>query len=509
MNATILTLDAGTSGLKCTVFNTKGETLASAVSAYDVHYPQSGWAEQPAGLFYAAATDAVRQVVSRYGTKNIAVIGLTGTMNGLIPIDPDGKALFPNIIHADTRAVEQLQEIRAVLSEKAYYARTGNRLDVHFSLPKLLWLRRKVPQVYQKARWFVQTKDILYTFLTGKVGFSDFSDASLIGALHIADGAWDEDLLRSLSLDVSRMPTLLPSDDVNGRLTKEAASLLRLPAGIPVAMGAGDGAAATHGAGVYNPEGAYVNLGTSAWMAKLSITPVIDEGMRVLNYFGMDGKQYVVCGTVQSGAGALEWAAEKLLLGGEPFDAQGIARMERLAAQSGPGADGVFFLPTLMGERTPWWNPYARGTLIGMSMHHKHADIARAAYEGVAEAMLLCGDVMRENGLSLSHLALIGGGAQSGIWPQMFADVFHVPTVVHQAPRAATSLGAAMAAGVGVGLFTDYQEAAAMAHFGDRHMPSAQYAAAYAKHYAVYKSLYGEIKGAYDMIYRYQEENAE
>lgn len=507
MRTTILTLDAGTSGLKCTLLDTSGQTLAAAVSAYAVNYPASGWAEQPVDWFLGAARDAVSHVVSQHGAADIAAIGLTGTMNGLIPIDEGGAALYPNIIHADTRAVRQLDQIRAVISEKEYYARTGNRLDVHFSLPKLLWLRETAPDIYQRAKWFVQTKDVLYGFLTGRYGYSDYSDASLTGALRIEDGHWDEALLHALRLDISRMPELRPSHDVSGTLSKETARLLGLTAGIPVAVGAGDGAAASHGAGLYGPEGAYCNLGTSAWMAKLSPTPVIDAGMRVLNYFSMDGAHYVICGTVQSGAGALEWVAENMLLGGRPFDAGGIAEIEALAAQSRPGADGVFFLPTLMGERTPWWDPCARGTFVGMSLHHTRADMARAAYEGVTEALRLCGDVMRENGLVPDRIALVGGGAQSHIWPQMFADVFGVPTYVHGSPRMATSLGAAMAAGVGAGLFADYRQAAGMVRFGGAHIPDAGHAARYADHFALYRTLYDALRDAYLQMYQYQQKN--
>ena len=505
MNPTILTLDAGTTGLKCSVIDREGRVLSEAVSAYGINYPASGWAEQPAEWFINACRNAVRRVLPGVNSHDIAAIGLTGTMNGLIPVDENGDALFPNIIHADTRAVAELDDIRAVISEKDYYQRTGNRLDVHFSLPKLLWLKKNRPAVYQKARWFVQTKDALYGFLTGRPGLSDFSDAGLTGAVCIEKGIFDRELLQSLSLDPEKMPELLRSDDVSGKLNERAAGLLGLPAGIPVSAGGGDGAAATLGAGLFNEDGAYCNIGSSAWVAKLSKRPVIDEGKRIHNYASMDGGHFTICGTVQSGAASLEWAAENLVLASRPFDRAGILEMEKLARESVPGARGVFFLPTLVGERTPWWDPHARGTLIGVSLHHTRADIARAAYEGVCEAMLLCGGVLRENGLALDRLVLIGGGAESGVWPQMFADLFGAPVAVHRSPRNATALGAAMAAGVGVGLFRDYREAAKMARVGEAVIPEGD-RERYRRHYEVYKMLYGELKGAYRRIYWYQNE---
>jgi xylulokinase len=300
------------------------------------------------------------------------------------------------------------------------------------------------------------------------------------------------------------MPALRRSDDVAGTLCEKAANLLGLPAGIPVSAGGGDGAAATLGAGLFSEEGAYCNIGSSAWVAGLSKRPVIDEGMRVLNYASMDGAHFTVCATVQSGAAALQWAAQNMILAGRPFDKDTILEMEALARASVPGARGVFFLPTLVGERTPWWDPYARGTMIGVSLHHTRADIARAAYEGVCEAMLLCGDVLRENRLPIDRLVLVGGGAGSNIWPQMFADLFGAPVAVHCSPRNATALGAAMAAGVGVGLFQDYQEASNMARAGEAVFPNEPDRAQYLAHYVVYQTLYGDLRGAYRRIYGYQ-----
>ncbi len=171
-----------------------------------------------------------------------------------------------------------------------------------------------------------------------------------------------------------------------------------------------------------------------------------------------------------------------------------------------PGSAGVFFLPTFMGERTPWWDAAASGTLIGMSLYHDRAHIARAAYEGVAQALHLCDSAVRENGPDYGALSLVGGGAQSGIWPQMIADMFGLGTRVHAHPPHATSLGAAMAAGVGIGMLRDYKEAAAMAAFSEDFAPDPLRAEHYARHYEVYRGLYGQVAGAYGRIAEYQRE---
>ncbi len=504
----ILTLDAGTTGLKCTLFAPDGEAVRSAVAAYGVDLPQPGWAQQPATWFVSAAIDGTKRVLEGLDAASVAVIGLSGTMNGCIPVDAQGEALYPNIIHSDVRAEPQLAEIAAVVPGDTFYARTGNRLDMHYTLPKMLWLRERHPDVYGRARWFVNTKDVLYGFLTGRCGVTDYSDASLTGALRIHEGVWDTDLLRSLGIDPAVMPEILPSHDVSGRLTGEAARILGLKEGTPVSVGAGDGVCASHGAGLYTAGSAYANIGSSSWLCTLSDTPVIDREMRIFNYLDMDGKRCNVCGTVQSAGAALDWAASNLLMSGRALSPELFEEMEALAESVPPGAEGVFFLPTLMGERTPCWDAGARGTLIGATLYHGRGHIARAAYEGVAQALHVCDSVMRDNALRYDTLALVGGGTQSGVWPQMLADMLNIPARVHLRPRQATSLGAAMAAGVGVGIFEDYEEASRMAGFDETYAPDPVRSVAYARHFEVYSALYGQIRGAYASIAAYQAEGA-
>ncbi len=508
MNASILTLDAGTSSLKCTLFDTDGQVLATSASAYGTAFPENGWAEQPVEHLLVAMRRAVREVVGKTDARAVAAIGLSGAMNSFIPLDAAGNALHPNIIGADARATAQVDAIRAVIPDEAYYERTGNRIDPHYSLPKMLWLRENRPDAYKRARWFVHTKDALYGFLTGRYGLSDYSDASLTGALQIDEGRWDEDLLRALDLDARRMPQLRVSHDVEGHLTRNAARLLGLVGGIPVTVGAGDGACAAHGAGLAEPGGAYVSLGSGAGMGVITETPVVDPVMRVFNYFDMDGRQYHACGAVQCAASALTWAAAEMLLADKPENPDDpgalFTEMEALAMGSPAGARGVFFLPTLLGERTPWWDTNARGTLVGMSMRHSRADIARAVYEGVAQAVHLCGDVLEENGLTYDSLTLVGGGAQSAIWPQMFADMTDLRVRAHREPRAATALGAAMAAGVGIELFPGYAEAARMARFAPDLVPDPARHVAYIPHFTIYRTIYRRLREVYRDIVEYQ-----
>jgi len=500
----ILTLDAGTTGLKCSVFTKSGIVVGACTDPYGVNYGGEGKAEQTAEQFYGAAVQAVRELLPAFDPKDVAVIGLSGTMNGCLPVDEDGNALYPNMIHADTRAAPEVEELRSVIDDETYYTRTANRPAVNYTLPKLLWLRKHEPEVYGKMRTVLNTKDAIYGFLTGNFRRTDYSDASLTGMFRIAEGRWDTELLRELNLRSDILPEVVPSHNTEGRLTKKAAELLGLPAGIPVSMGAGDGSCATHGAGVSLPGEAYCNVGSSAWLAMLADRPSRDPERRVFSFADMDGVHFNICGTVQCGAAAFDWAAEKLLLGHKPEKAD-FAMLEKAAAGAPVGSRGIFFLPTLMGERTPWWTPDARGTLIGMTPGHGRAEVIRAVYEGVVQALHQCGAVMEENGLRYRSLSLIGGGASSGIWPQMFADAFGLPVTLPAAPRAATSLGAAAAAGVGAGIYASYAEAASFVTKKAELTPDLGKYAAYQDHFKVYRSLYGRICSAYEAISRYQE----
>ena len=488
----LLVLDAGTSGVKCSLFDEKCALVDSTRADYGTIFPRPGWSEQSMEDIWAAACKAVRALLEKTDAGRIACVGLSGTMNGCIPVDEAGQALHPNIIHSDSRAVRELDEIRAVVSPEAFYRLTGNRLDNHYTLPKILWLRKNRPDVYKKARWFLNTKDYLYARLTGCPGVTDYSDASLTIALDIAKGDWARDLLHALGLDANRMPRILPGHDVSGRVSRGTAKLTGLPEGTPVAVGGGDGACAARGSGLHEPGSAYACLGSSSWVSQLTDGPVLDDKARVFNYLDMDGHACHCCGTIQCGGDALNWAVKNLL--GEDMT---IARAEALAMDIQPGAEGVYFLPTLMGERTPYWDPNTRGVLWGFSLYHTRAHIARAVYEGIAFALNSCAGVMTECGIPVRSLMLTGGGAQSRLWPDILAALMGVPARIHSQPGEGTSLGAAIAAGVGMEMFS-YREAAGHITARAEYAPRGDWQAAYAKAYPIYADIYAQMKPLFD-----------
>ena len=502
----ILTLDAGTTGVKCAAFTREGMALSSHVAAYPTRSPAPGWAQQEPEEVLAASLRAIGCVLAAVPAADCAALVFSGTMNGCIAIDRAGQALYPNMIHSDLRAAPQVEEIKRRIPLADYYRATGNRIDVHSGLPKYMWLRENAPEVYRQAWKFVNIKDYLYGRVTGRPGGTDRSDASLCNCLDMATGDWAWEVLQACGVAADKLPQLRVSADVTGTLSGEFARLTGLRAGLPVAVGAGDGACAAHGARSHTPGDAYMNIGSSAWVSAMSEAPVLDGEMRIFNYFDADETRYNVCGTVQSGAAASNWAIENLIYPGTRAEDCDFAALEALAASVPAGAGGVVYLPTLAGERTPWWTARASGTLMGFTLYHDRRHVARAVYEGVMQSLHLCGDILGENGLPVRKLTLIGGGAKSALWGQMAADMFGCPVGIHQTPHEATSLGAAFIAGVGIGWYRDYADAARYIRTRRTYQPDPAAHQAYRRHLAVFRTLYPRMREAYEALYDYQQQ---
>lgn len=494
----ILTCDTGTTGCKCTLFNARGEALSAVRRNYPTQYPHPNWAEQDPDVILSAMLDGIRELLMQVSPQRIACVGLSGTMNGCIPVDEAGKALYPNIIHSDSRTEAEVAQILKVIPFEDFYRLTGNRADTHYTLPKILWLKSHEPEVYRRARWFMNIKDYLYGCLTGRFGYTDYSDASLTIALDINKRQWATDLLRELNIEPDRMPALLKGHDVRGKITREVYRQCGLLPGTPVAIGGGDGACATRGAGVDQPGSAYTSMGSSAWVCQMMDRPLLDPQARIFNWVDMGGESYHVCGTVQCSGSAFDWGVKNLLGGGDQW--ADVSLVENMARQIAPGAEGVLFLPTLMGWRTPYWDANTRGCLMGFSLYHDQRHIARALYEGIAFALNSCLEVMVECGAPVHSMMLTGGGARSGLWPDMLAAVYGLTTQVHRTPGETTSLGAAIAAGVGVGLFKSYSDAAKLVSARSTHPVNPQWQLAYRKVYAIYSDIYSHIKPLNDRI---------
>jgi xylulokinase len=497
MNPGILVYDIGTTSVKSAVFDLSLRPAALKSAAYETEFPRPGWAQQDPEQFWLAAVKGTRELLAlpELASVEIAAVGLTGHMNGCLAVDARGKPVYPELIHADSRSGVQSARIRGLLGEDFLYRETANRTDEHLSLPKILWLKDEEEAAFKKTAWFLNAKDYLRFKLTGSLGYTDFSDASLTGAFNLKKRDWSWDIIDALDLPRERFPAVGSSVEGGGLLSKEAAAILGLPSGIPVSLGGGDAACATRGSGIAGGGEAYISLGSSAWVSRLAPAPVLDPRRRLQNFFDLDGSSCNVCGTLQSAGIALDWA-RGLFRETETGDYR---RLEQDLEAVPPGSEGVIFLPYLMGERTPHWDASARGAFIGLSLSSNSKTLLRAVYEGTAFGLKDITDVYADIAMPIDVLVLLGGGIRSGFWRRIICDVIGKPMVIHPFPTHAIALGAAKAAGVAAGIWPGLDQAPGTVG-GEALGPDPEKTAAYAPWCALYQEMYGRVKPVFDKL---------
>jgi xylulokinase len=427
---------------------------------------------------------------------DIAVVSFSGTMNGALAVDAGGVPLRSAILWADQRGIAEAQLLADRCGETQVYRTTGTRITPSCSAAKFLWIQRHQPAIYDRTHLFLQVKDYAAFLLTG-VYASDYSDASNTNLFDLEARAWAADLITTAGLDSAKLPTLFPSTAVIGGVTTEAAVLTGLLAGTPVVIGGGDGACATVGAGAVRPGDAYINIGSSAWLAVTTQRPLLDPEMRTFNLAHLEPELVMALGSMQAAGGAFDWL-ERLWHG------EGAANLhEALNTQAAlvpPGAGGLLFLPYLLGERSPYWNPQARGAFVGLTMTHGRPEMARAVLEGVALNLRLILDALQAQEIEIPAMRLIGGGARSPLWRQILADVLGLPILLPDLLTEATSLGAAIAGGVGVGIFDSFAAADRFIHVHEAARPEAAAQAYYAELAPLFSAAYRGLEPIFGQL---------
>ncbi len=436
--------DLGTSGDKASLHALDGTLIASATVPYATTYGTAGEVEQNPEDWWAAVVDSTRQLLAAKGTDPSQVTGMCvgGTMMCVVLVDAAGSPLRPALIWADQRAAAEAAELEAKIGDDDGYRLTGNRLAATYNLPKLMWLQRHEPAVVARAYRAIGHKDYVNARLTGIIA-TDVSDASSTAMYDISQNTWSDRLIAASGVESRLMPLVVDSTRVLGPLTRAAASELGLTTATRVVAGGGDGPMAAAGAGCVTPDqSGYVCLGTSAWYSRTTRTPVLDPLRRSFTLTHVVPGLYVPTATTQAGAGTLEWLRDTIAPGTSIADLVA----EGLGAEA--ASTGLFFLPYLTGERTPWWNPLATGVMAGLRRHHGRAELVRATLEGVAFGLALC---MEPLVLPDEPVDLVGGGAASDGWLQLFADVWERPVRRRSVTAGATSLGVAITGLVGLG----------------------------------------------------------
>ncbi len=447
----IIAHDLGTTGDKATLVDESGRIVASATVPYHTDFGPAGKAEQNASDWWDAVCEATRSLRERTGAE-INAVSFSGQMMGAVLLDAAGEPVRPAIIWADTRSTRQTAQLVARVGMDRGYAITGHRLNPTYSLSKVMWVRDEEPAAFARTRRVALAKDYIVSRLTRRL-VTDPSDASSTNAFDQGTGAWSDELIGASGLERALFPEIVPSTTVVGRVTPEAAEATGLPAGTPVVLGGGDGPMAALGTGIVDTAaGAYCYLGSSSWVSYAAEAPLHDPAMRTMTFNHVIPGRYVPTATMQAGGASLQWIMDVL----EPDGADRYARTLSRLAQTAASADGLYFLPHLLGERSPYWNPRARAAFVGLARHHGRDHLVRAVVEGIGFNLFTGIRAFTENGARVTSVQAIGGAANSAEMLQVICDIWGLPVAQRNLADEATSLGAAVVAGVGIGIFDDF-----------------------------------------------------
>ena len=485
MGEYLLGIDIGTSACKTALFRPDGTLAAAADSPYAVEYPAPGWAEQHPDTWWQAAVLSIRQVLAQSGVRagEIAGIGVDGQSWSMIPLDAGGNVLMPSPIWTDTRAREACDEMIRGVGEEALFSCSGNPVMPSYTLPKVLWMKKRFPGLYARTEKVLQSNSFIVYRLTGAVT-QDLSQGYGWHCFDMARGAWNAELAEALGVKSGLLPDIFPCSAIVGRVTEEAAAQTGLLAGTPVAAGGLDAACSTLGVGVIHPgqtqeQGGQAG-GMSICMEKSAPNPAL-----ILSRHVVPGTWLLQGGTT-GGGGALKWFREQFC------PEMTFEEMSSAAAQVPPGSGGLIFLPYLAGERSPLWNPDARGVFYGLSFSSTRQQMIRAVMEGVAFSLKHNLDVAAKTGALVRVLRATGGSSRSPVWMQIKADVTGCRLEVPRAETAA-AWGAAILAGIGTGLLPDWETAVRGIRVEKQYAPDAQNAAIYRNEYARYRHLIEDL----------------
>lgn len=491
-----LGLDVGTGGSRALLVDPDGRVCFSFIAQHeDMRMERPLWAEQEPEDWWRASRAAIAGVLKAAGVAGSAIrgIGLSGQMHGLVVLDEAGEVIRPALIWCDQRSQPQVDFINAKLGAQNVVRWTANPVLTGFTLPKLLWVRENEPQSFQRIRHFLLPKDFLRFKLTGELA-SDVSDASGTSMLDVVKREWSREIMNGLGLDISILPKVYESSEITGTVSNVAAQLTGLAEGTPVVAGAGDQAASAIGNGIVQTGAVSCTIGTSGVVFAFLKEPAYDSLGRVHTFCHAIPNAWHIMGVTQGAGLSLQWLRNQLAANCS-YD-----ELTSEAETSPPGAQGLFWLPYLMGERTPHLDASARAAWVGLTARHRRADLIRSVLEGVCFSQNDGLEIIRQLGAAPLSVRLSGGGAKSAFWHQLFADVFNISVSILESQEG-SAYGAALLALIGT---DEYASAAEVCAKAVREIaikqPQTNAAEFYRKSYKVYTSLYPALKSSFQAI---------
>ena len=492
----LLGLDVGTTGCKAVLFEQDGTLVARASREYPVDLPRPQWAEQDIEQVWTLAGDAVREAIAMAGVSEVAAIGLSVHGEAVTPVDRSGRPLRPTILGMDTRTGPQNDWLRARFGGEHLFQRTGMPIHTVNTLPKLLWIRDNEPDIWRRADKFLLVEDFFIHRMTGQAVTSRCL-ASRTQMLGLEHGTWDEEILDALGLDARRLADVRPSGTLVGELSAELTAAFGLARPPGVVTGGHDQACGALGVGLTTPGLASVSTGTAEVVEVALPSPVVSQPLYEGNisvYSHVVPGLFLAMTLNHSGGLALRWFRDGFC---EPQAADsarsGMDAYDLVLAGASPDPTDLLVLPHFAGSGTPTFDAASRAAILGLTFATTRTDIAKAILEGLTYELRMNLDLLKAGGVRIDVLRAIGGGARSKLWLQLKADITGIPVVTPLVTEAA-AFGAALLAGVGVGLFPSAAEAAQrFLRLTDTCVPDPDRQAAYSRQFELYQQVYPAV----------------
>jgi len=485
-------IDLGTSALKLLLVDSYGEIVKTVSRTYSVQYPKSGWSEQNPEDWWQSLLSGVKELIENTDVSKIVGMGIGGQMHGLVVLDKNDKVIRPAILWNDGRTDKETEYLNEVVGKTKLSELTANIAFAGFTAPKLLWLKNNEPENFSKISKVMLPKDYINYRLTG-VHSTDYSDASGMLLLDVKNKGWSKEMLSICEINESQMPTLFESFETIGTLVPDIASEMGLNASIKVVAGAGDNAAAAIGTGTVAKGKCNISLGTSGTVFISSDKFSVDNNNALHSFCHANG-EYHLMACILSAASCNKWFCEDILC------TNNYKKEESYITDDDLGRNDVFFLPYLMGERSPINDTDARGTFIGMHMDTKRKNMLLAVLEGVAFAIRDNFEIVKEQGIRIDCCSLCGGGAKSALWQKILSNVLNIDIALLQTEQG-PGYGAAMLAMVGCGEFSSVKECAnTLVKQKNTVTPDTEISARYEMQYNKYKEIYPAVKNLFKKI---------
>ena len=482
-------IDLGTSAVKLLLMEGNGKIVRVASREYPLYFPHPGWSQQNPQDWYEQSMDGLYELLDGIDKSQVAGISFGGQMHGLVVLDENDQVIRPAILWNDGRTFRENDYLNQVIGKEKLSEYTANISFTGFTAPKILWMKNNEPENFARIKKIMLPKDYINYKLTG-VHCTDYSDASGMLLLDVQHKCWSKEMLTLCGVTEAQLPKLFESWQPVGTLTAEVAAKLGLPADVVVCAGAGDNAAAAVGCGAVGGGKCNISLGTSGTVFITSDTFGVDKQNALHSFAHADGG-YHLMGCILSAASCNKWWNEKVLHTTDYAAEQTPITADRL------GTNDVYFLPYLMGERSPHNDPAARGAFVGLRMDTPRAALTRAVLEGVAFAIRDCVEIARAQGVKIKASTLCGGGAKSPLWREILANVLGIPLTLPQTEQG-PGYGGAMLAAVACGAYPSVQTCAeVLVHAKSTTMPDPALVEKYHARYAVWHKLYPALKASF------------